>query len=511
MTQPRKQAGKLLFLAVFLLSQPVLAEAVDNSGPAGAGGERPVALSDITSGLSDVFESIVPSKESVLSLGGLLDRKDGAQEGEEKKEPDTIKAKRLDGKTDDKEKIPDIAGQPYRIYPSPVIVEDSPSAVDPYEAAAQRGDAATFSGWDAADSKAMEVGKQESSSREAGPEEKEEKSGEIPPISALPKQFFPILPFGSLPSAQPQLLPVASSRPLDADGKNIRRAIIVIHDLQRGAAENVATLMTLNGGDSRSTLILAPQFPLELDILRFGPYLPNDGKNVARWPVDKGWQTGGDSFLPSSKTGVSSFAAVDLLMMFLADRDRFPALRTIVLAGHGMGGDFVHRYAALGQASSFLKKDGVDLRFVVANPSSYLYFTAYRPSPQGPAFMKPEQASCPQANVYPYGLDALNAYGRHAGASAIRLDYPERKVVYLVGDSIVNDPYLDRFCAAQLEGESRLARARNYARHLVQSFGETVGKNQFFVFVPKAGYDPVSLYGSFCGMETLFGSGDCGQ
>ncbi len=54
-----------------------------------------------------------------------------------------------------------------------------------------------------------------------------------------------------------------------------------------------------------------------------------------------------------------------------------------VIAGHGMGGDFVQRYAAFGQAPDILEKEGIGVRFIVANPSSYLYFTASRTSEAG--------------------------------------------------------------------------------------------------------------------------------
>lgn len=469
-------------------------------------------------------------------IAGLFSGTESRKEKDKpkEKEPAEIKAKRLDegGKPEEKKQPDD---PPYKIYPSPMVREETPVSFDPYESAREQSTLSAtsnaFTGWEGraagtvdiskppplpahvrAELEGASAGKQAPKLPTLAPVVSENaKPRSVPPISALPKQFFPILPMGALPDTPPQLLPVASNAPLEGDHAYVRRAIIVIHDMQRNAADGVATLMTLSGADAQETLIVAPQFPLALDILRFAAYLPDDGKYVARWPIQNGWNVGGESILAGFRHGVSSFTAADLLLMYVSDRRRFPSLERVVIAGHGMGGDFAHRYAAAGQAPDLLRKDGIDVRFVVANPSSYLYFTALRPTAEGPAFLMPPGGDCPANNDYPYGLFALGDYARRVGASEMRLRYPERKVVYLVGNRIVNDPYLDQSCAARLQGKDRLARGQNYARHLMQSFGDVVSANQTFVFVPQAGYDPVSLYGSYCGMETLFGAGNCGK
>lgn len=522
MTQLLKQARNL-FCGLLLLASVAsvaMAEVPDSSGPTGAGGEKPMGVSELMSSLGDAVSSIVTSGPD----------KDKAKPKAES-DLEAIKAKHLDQDPADKadEKKKEEEAKPYKIYPSPTIIDDEPSYVDPYEAARGSQEASSptaFTGWEGKEDKpvvdtkappALPAQVQESlaglrkSIAQTNPTVPATiaRVASVPPISALPKQFFPILPAGALQDTPPQLLPVASNQSLEANHTNVTRAIIVIHDIQRNAAEGVATLMTLSGVDGERTLIIAPQFPLELDILRFGSYLPNDGQYVARWPIAHGWQTGGDSVLPSSKRGVSSFTAVDLLLMLMADRTRFPALERVVLVGHGMGGDFLQRYAAVGQAPAFVSKGGLEVQFIVANPSSYLYLTALRPSLESPAFLTPDLKTCPQTNAYPYGLSALDNYARRVGGNEIRLRYPERKITYLIGDKIMSDPYLDGSCAAKAQGEDRLSRARNYERHVMQSFGATLDQTQRFVYVSHAGYDPVSLYGSSCGMAMLFGDGAC--
>ncbi len=494
-----RQAGNLLFLCLLACASPAWAEAADKGGPTGAGGDRVLSVGSLISSL----------------VGGDSSSK---EESKQPKEPDAIKAKRLDQEGEAENAKEEKPPAPYKVYPSPVIMEEAPTVADPYERAREKAASSSLSGWGRGEARTFDPSRPPPlPDALRGPEKPKTsppvKTGpvEVPPISALPKQFFPILPAGSLSDGQPQLLPVASNKPLESDHGDITRAIIVIHDRQRNAADGVATLMTLSGEEGSSSLILAPQFSLELDVARFAAHLPDEGRNIARWSVEDGWQTGAESLAPGSRGGISSFTAVDLLLMFLADRQRFPSLTQVVLAGHGMGGDFVQRYAALGQAPDILRQEGVGVRFLVANPSSYLYFTGLRPAPEGPAFALPDAKACPGVNAYPYGLDSLNAYGRRAGKGAIRLRYPERAVAYLVGDKIVSDTYLDQSCPAAAQGADRLSRGRHYARHLTQSFGPSLGRGQFFVFVPNAGYDPVSLYASSCGVETLFGAGECGQ
>lgn len=520
MSKPLRQAGIPLLLAfLFLAAASGQAATADRSGPAGAGGGETVGVDDLVSEIADTFDKLNP-----LS-------KNGAPEKKDVKQPEEIKAKRLDPAQTGKGQSQPAPAAPYKIYPSPVIRQEAASSFDPYESAREQASlsssSTSFNGWGKEQAATMDLAKPPPLPAATQAELAREKEGaqaplpvagaegargrNVPPISALPKQFFPVIPFGALPDTAPQLLPVASNAPLEADHAAVRRAIIVIHDMQRNAAEGVATLMTLSGASPEDTLILAPQFPLALDILRFAAFLPDEGKFVARWPIDRGWQTGGNSILSASRQGVSSFTSVDLLLMYLADRRRFPSLERVILVGHGMGGDFVQRYAVAGQAPDILAKEGIESRFLVANPSSYLYFTVLRPAPDSPAFLTPDAKACPGVNSYPYGLFAPNDYARRVGMSEMRLRYPERKVVYLVGNKIIGDPYLDQNCAAQAQGRDRLSRGQNYARHLTQSFGDEVGRNQTFVFVPQAGYDPVSLYGSYCGMETLFGRGDCGK
>ncbi|MER2519537.1 MAG: hypothetical protein ABTQ34_02485 [Bdellovibrionales bacterium] len=346
------------------------------------------------------------------------------------------------------------------------------------------------------------------------------KRQEPPPITAA--AFFPVFPPEATPDTPPRYAPVASNHPLAEDHAQITHAIIITHDFSRDARRALATLMSLAGNQNDMTMILAPQFLLESDIARYAAQLPNKGSDFVRWSPGT-WSQGADSAAMAGQKGISTFTVMDLLLLLLGDREQFPNLTNIVIAGHGEGGDFTQRYAAAGQAPDILATQGVSVRFVAANPSAYLFLTASRPRENKPATTvvapKPtdeapqaETPPCPDANRWPYGLDELNAYTKKTGGNAIKLRYPTRKIGVLIGDQVTRqDPAPDTSCAAHAQGADRLARARGYAAHLQSLFSDELAGTQTFRSIPGVGYDAMGIWGSACGMTMLFGDGQCGK
>jgi hypothetical protein len=504
MTTPPTQAGIRFFLLALVLQGLLL---VDGAKAATLPTKQPedktkteevLSLDDLLDGARDLMPSIAP-KESSGDKGASITAP--TQEKNNKEEVAKTPADIPVTKTPEKAapETETAKNAPYRVYPSPYVPDDMPfspplagsaNSVQEQSAAVQTFGAAS-----------------------------NVKTAELPPltgpatepVTGMSRQYFPVLPLNALPDTPLQLLPLFSNGEMEGDHGSVLRAIVFIHDLARNASDGLAMLTTLAGADNGAIMILAPQFPLEIDITRFAAYLPDQGRGMARWPVGRsnGWQTGADSLARPPQKGISSFAAMDLLLLYLSDRKLFPALQDIVVAGHGTGADFVQRYAAVGRAPDVLAKQNLPLRFLAANASSYLYFTGVRPAPKGPSFAIPDASRCRNANTYPYGLNELNAYARGLGANAIRLGYPGRRVMYLLSDKIASDPYLDNDCAAMAQGKNRLERGRSYERYLTLSFGETARESQNFILVPGAGYDPVALFGSYCGTALLFGDGNC--
>lgn len=121
------------------------------------------------------------------------------------------------------------------------------------------------------------------------------------------------------------------------------------------------------GSSGTHALIVAPQFLADVDIA-VRAHVP---ESTLYWDVE-GWKGG----LPAiGHAAVSSFTAMDSLLLQLTGPEMLPDHRkpVVVIAGNSAGGQFVNRYAAVGRAPETLAERGMPVRFIIANPSSYLY------------------------------------------------------------------------------------------------------------------------------------------
>ncbi len=325
-------------------------------------------------------------------------------------------------------------------------------------------------------------------------------AGEVAPATA----FFPVLPFGAGSDAPPQLVPFAANMPLDGVHAGVTRAIVIIHDDTRDARAAQAMMSTMAGNLNEATLIVAPQFLLPSDIVRYADTLPSKGRGFTAWQV-RSWIWGDDSMGVPGQKSVSSYAVLDLFLMYLSDRAFFPDLQRIVIAGFGAGANFVQRYAVFSSAVNVVS--GVQVRFVVAGATSYLYQTASRPLGGSKGFGLSDPAACPSINKYPYGMEDLNPYARRLGVNAAKVGYGTRAITYLSSTSSRTSS--DPSCAALAQGKNSWVRTENYRLYLHTIYGANAEKMHTFEKVGGDASDPVALFGSSCGMSALFGDGMC--
>jgi pimeloyl-ACP methyl ester carboxylesterase len=265
-------------------------------------------------------------------------------------------------------------------------------------------------------------------------------------------------------------------------------------DVYRRSAERAAAAA---GATDGHTLLIVPQFLASLDIAPHG--LP---QTVLHWSLE-GWMGGEPAEGPAA---ISSFDVIDAILARLADRALFPALKEVVVAGHSGGGQVVQRYAILGRSGAALSKAGIGLRYVVANPSSYAYFSPERPDPEG-GFGLVDRAACPGFNAWKYGMENLPPYAADAAAKALETAYAARDVTYLLGTADVNPnhPALDKTCAAEAQGPYRLARGRAYFAYLS---ARHPGLAHRLFEVPGIGHDGDGMLASPQGKAALFGDTD---
>lgn len=146
----------------------------------------------------------------------------------------------------------------------------------------------------------------------------------------------------------------------------------------------------------------------EGDILTIAPWFlsPADGQPKSssdlpflQWtddsPVEHSFRYGAESLeVPivsddgnsSKMSTISSFAALDVLLETLCNKENYPKLETIVVVGHSAGGQVVHRWGLTSDSWCFGDGDEgghptanlPSIRLVAANPRSYAYLDTRR-------------------------------------------------------------------------------------------------------------------------------------
>ncbi|MBR8507453.1 alpha/beta hydrolase [Burkholderia cenocepacia] len=289
-------------------------------------------------------------------------------------------------------------------------------------------------------------------------------------------------------------LPVYADHPLDQPAPDVARVFIVIHGTLRNADAYYASgrqVVEKAGSAGAGTMVVAPQFLTRADIRAFS--LP---ASTLAW-TQEGWKGGEPARQPAP---VSSFAALDALLAHFADRRLYPSLSTVVVIGHSAGAQLLQRYAVAGREGDALSRTGIAVRYVVANPSSYLYFDDERPNADALA-----GGACPRATEWKYGLKSAPPYVASQDVRDLETRYVARRVVYLLGQADTN-PYthfIDRSCAAMAQGPYRLARGLAYFDYLKKRHPDDLA--QQVVEVPGVGHDGLGMFTSACGLAVLFG------
>ncbi len=273
---------------------------------------------------------------------------------------------------------------------------------------------------------------------------------------------------------------------LDGD-LTVTRAIIVVHGVLRDADYYYDTgVIAADAAHTLAqTLVIAPQF-VERSELVGATVSPQTLYWNGQWPG------GSDAISPSP---ISTYDVFDAMIARLSDQQRFPKMHEIVVVGHSAGGQIVQRYAVVGKATQLDPGARVPVHLVVSNPSSYLYFTDWRPV---------QQQNCPDLNKWRYGLSGAPRYVAGT-AAALEARYVARRVTYLMGTADTNpkEDDLDRTCGGEAQGPYRFARAKYYIAYI--GGRHTSGTNQDYAFVRGVPHDNRRMFTSPCGLDVIFG------
>ena len=298
---------------------------------------------------------------------------------------------------------------------------------------------------------------------------------------------------------------IYSNKAWRGDMRDVSKAVLVFHGVGRNGDDYYAAaekLLAVSGASNDAVLLIAPNFFSRADARKHAI----DG--LPLWEGDKGWNGGWDA--ANWPRPLSSFAPIDDMLAALLDKTRFPGLRQITLAGHSGGGQIVHRYAVLNSMDEKVRAAGKRINYIIANPSSYLYFTSERPVADGKSFAPFDAASCPGYDDYRHGMRAMVRYAGNVEGAALYQRYAARDVAYLLGtaDNDPNHRAIDKSCMAKAGGAFRLARGRNYLRYEKYLANAATVLNHQGYEVIDVDHDQARMFGSKCGARLLFGWGE---
>lgn len=311
------------------------------------------------------------------------------------------------------------------------------------------------------------------------------------------------------------LAPAFASADLSKAHPEIKRAVIIVHGRLRDADKYFDLSMRAAKASNAlaDTLIIAPQILSMADAARHD--LP---PNVPRWKSEA-WLSGDVGKAPFP---ISSFDVMDGIIAMLSDRTRYPNLDRIVVAAHSGGAQFVQRYAVVGRADQIITASGLRpyaegmdvgagsagkaamrVRYVVANPSSYMYFDATRPNPVN---------NCRDYDRWRYGINDPVPYALGSDMKALEQRYLTRRVIYLLGGNDVdpNHSALDKTCMAEVQGAFRLERGNNYFAHLLKRAKlQGIALRHTRIEVPGVAHEADRMFNSICGKAALFDAPGC--
>ena len=297
---------------------------------------------------------------------------------------------------------------------------------------------------------------------------------------------------------------VYRSYPLTQKNAAIERALIVIHGASRDAHNYFASALAgaLIAGTLENSIIIAPRFGSNKGA---GCRDQLDADEIS-WTCGGGedWRGGG----AADGSSVTTFDLIDELVRKVARKEVFPNLRTIVVTGHSAGGQFMGRYVA---ATRVEKEIGVPVKYVVANPSSYLYLDETRLASNATCSDKggctgefrffAEGRNCTTYNDWRYGMDKRTGYAADVSDEDLRRQLVARDVTYLLGEFDTLPVYgFDGSCPAMAQGPTRLARGINYWNYLKTKYSA----QHKLVVVPACGHNGRCMYTAEVSLPILF-------
>jgi hypothetical protein len=171
--------------------------------------------------------------------------------------------------------------------------------------------------------------------------------------------------------------------------------------------------------------------------------------NLLVWRASQ-WAGGGTNQYPNKAQSVSSYEVLDQLIAWYADKNNFPNMKQIVIAGHSLGAQTVQRYATVGKPLSSIGVT-VPVTYWIANPNSLVWLNSSRPL---------STSSCADYDDWRDGLSNYATYPSvyntglvASGTSAVLANYQSKSKAYARGTLDMGDD--SSTCAPGTTGANR--------------------------------------------------------
>lgn len=303
------------------------------------------------------------------------------------------------------------------------------------------------------------------------------------------------------------------TRSLDGRNENVRRALIMVHGTNRNADHYFSTAVAAAflAGALDDSVVVAPRIASAS-----GSCKDTLAPNEVSWScTGDSWRSGGNS---ASNPDLASFDFVDQILKKLANREVFPNLHAIVVAGHSAGGQFVARYQMSNRVHETL---GVPVSYVVANPSSYAWPDATRPLAVADA--APENAkgawesdaphtnfsygpfdasACANYDRWPAGLEERSSgYTATTSDEQLKKQLVSRPTTFLLSqvDTLPLGGF-DSSCPAMAQGATRRARGEAYFKYV----NERLGARHEVQIVSECGHNDRCVYTTDAVLSVIF-------
>jgi hypothetical protein len=359
-------------------------------------------------------------------------------------------------------------------------------------------------------------------------------------------------------SSHGEVLDVAGSHSMR---EKVEVVLVMIHGALRNADDYFCTAIqaATDAASVSKTWVIAPLFAFLKNGTSDDDLSLANGGMPLRWgdEVLDPWRSGANALVAENSYrendgnddySLSSYQALDRLLTHLVGgegkdehcKPLLPHLRRVVVAGHSSGGQYVQRWSLMTPvwdllAGSSRRSPGrlneIEVRSVVANPSSYAYLHPLRWDGAKQSWGVPDTEVCPGYNRWQWGLEGdgehvhaakigvspVNPYVRHQLRSAGGIErlierFRQRTVVYLAGSQDrcnmsgtddrgwCDSHGLESSCMDLLQGLTRWERFHHYISGLKLVELDAVGR-----VVQGVGHDHSLIFQSPEGIRALFG------